>query len=117
MPPNPNQVAERADVAEWEAKYQAKQRERRQLRQPEAVLQEQEQQGGSIGDEQQPVRASLPAAMQEVVDVPMQKDLISDGQDKPAQQVTEVQQGRAGWARGWYSSLLGTRKVQESLQH
>ncbi|KAF6249537.1 hypothetical protein COO60DRAFT_950041 [Scenedesmus sp. NREL 46B-D3] len=41
VPPNPNQVEERADVREWEERYQERLRQRRQQQLPEPVMMQQ----------------------------------------------------------------------------
>eukprot|EP00878_Enallax_costatus_P027630 GHUV01029767.1.p2 GENE.GHUV01029767.1~~GHUV01029767.1.p2 ORF type:complete len:197 (+),score=63.15 GHUV01029767.1:595-1185(+) len=74
VPPNPNQVEERPEVAQWEANYQAKRQRRRQQQlpqQPEAALEEQH--GPEMVLARQPGVGGLPGVVQEAG--PMQVEL------------------------------------------
>jgi hypothetical protein len=134
VPPNPNQVEERADVREWEERYQERLRQRRQQQLPEAVLmqqhpavsaagaahgsgwqvqqQQQQQDRGSVSS---PGWQQLPVQRPEAEDGEEQLTVASIGSSAVVQ--LSRRQQRQGYEWVWWRLLTAGYAQQQHQQH
>lgn len=125
MPPNPNQVAERADVARWEANYKTKQQQRRQQQQADLAC-DQQQEPQLVLSRHFAV-GGLPAAVHNATDL---KHYLQPGKQRQQGQLESesaaevgqqgAQQQHSSMAAGihwrWWSSLIGS-SAHQNMQH